>query len=193
MNPKQHLNQRITEWTGELSWLAPSDKEAISERLSGHLNRLDILGHTFYIDIPMDKLRPKDDLLSKGISFADIDHYLSEDGKQYQIPYNPKTLEFEELDYWKVRNFPEHLRVIEFPNKETLDPIGYCRSTGFALKDLKEFDPSLTFNSSIKAKEVYWEQSYIGRNIRENQREKTENLNKKERLTRKGKGRKNRL
>lgn len=193
MDPKQHLNQRITEWTDGLSWLKPSDKDAISERLSGHLNRIEILGHTFYIDIPMDKLRPKDNLHSNGISFNDIDHYLSEDGKQYQIPYNPKTLEFEELDYGKVRTFPDHLRVIEIPNKETLDPIGYCRSTGFSLQNLKEFDPSLTFNPSIKAKEVPWEQSYIGWNIRENQRVKTEKLSKKEHATRKTKGRKNRL
>lgn len=138
----------------------------------------------------MDKLRPKDDLLSNGISFTDIDHYLSEDGRQYQIPYNPKTLEFEEVDYSRVRSFPNHLRVIEFPNKETLDPIGYCRSTGFTLQDLKKFDHSLVFKAAIQAKEVHWEYSYIGWNIRENERVKVARQTKKEHTTRKSKGRK---
>ncbi len=38
----------------------------------GMLPTLDIAGHTFYVDLRMNKLRPKDDFISKGIDFTEI-------------------------------------------------------------------------------------------------------------------------
>ncbi len=42
---------------------------------------MDITRHTFFVGIRMDKLRPKDDFLSKGIAFSDIAIYYDEDIK----------------------------------------------------------------------------------------------------------------
>ncbi|MGJ1359996.1 hypothetical protein ACR79K_25155 [Sphingobacterium siyangense] len=44
------------------------NQEAYDLRVNkGMLPTIDIAGHTFYVDIRMDMLRPKDDFLSKGI------------------------------------------------------------------------------------------------------------------------------
>ena len=49
------------------------NQEAYDMRVNkGMLPTIDIAGHTFYVDIRMDMLRPKDDFLSKGIVFSDI-------------------------------------------------------------------------------------------------------------------------
>lgn len=56
----------------------------------GVLPIVNISGHTFYVDIRMDMLRPKDDFLSKGIKFSEIENYYDEDKRTYTIPYNPK-------------------------------------------------------------------------------------------------------
>lgn len=45
----------------------------------GILPTLDIAGHTFYVDLQMDKLRPKDDFRSQGINFTEIKDYYDRD------------------------------------------------------------------------------------------------------------------
>lgn len=72
----------------------------------GMLPIIDIAGHTFYVDIRMDMLRPKDDFLSKGIVFSDIVTYYNVDKRTYTIPYNPKTHEFQEPDYRNIKEPP---------------------------------------------------------------------------------------
>lgn len=58
----------------------------------GLLPTIDIAGHTFYVDLRMDKLRPKDDFLSQGIVFSDIENYFDDTTDSYTIPYNPKPM-----------------------------------------------------------------------------------------------------
>lgn len=71
------------------------------------LPTIDIAGHTFYVDICMDMFRPKDDFLSKGIVFSDIENYYDEDKRTYTIPYNPKTHQFQEPDYRNTKELPK--------------------------------------------------------------------------------------
>lgn len=60
------------------------NQEAYDLRVNkGMLPTIDIAGHTFYVDIRMDMLRPKDDFLSKGIVFSDIENYYDEDKRTY--------------------------------------------------------------------------------------------------------------
>ena len=41
----------------------------------GILPTIEIAGHPFYVDLRMNKLRPKDDFISKGIDFTEIKDY----------------------------------------------------------------------------------------------------------------------
>lgn len=68
----------------------------------GILPTIDIAGHTFFVDLQMDKLRPKDDFKSIGISFAEIKEYYDRDRRAYVIPYNPTTREFQQDDVLKM-------------------------------------------------------------------------------------------
>ena len=115
------------------------DQYAFDMRLNkGRLPTIDIAGHLFYVDIRMDMLRPKDDFLSRGIVFDEIDHYYSEERNAYLIPYDPKKHEFRELDYDKLLNVPKDLIAVEFPFQRQLDPIGWNRHGGWDIKaDLK--------------------------------------------------------
>ena len=61
----------------------------------GILPTLDIAGHTFYVDLRMNKLRPKDDFISKGIDFTEIKDYYDRDRRAFVIPYNPTKREFQ--------------------------------------------------------------------------------------------------
>ncbi|WP_204328339.1 hypothetical protein, partial [Stenotrophomonas maltophilia] len=75
----------------------------------------------------MDMLRPKDDFLSKGIVFSDIQNYYDEDKRTYTIPYNPKTHEFQEPDYRNIKELPKDLIAVSFPSERLLDRIGWNR------------------------------------------------------------------
>lgn len=126
------------------------DSRALEQRLKGRLTTVDIVGHIFYVDIPMDKLRPKDDFLSKGIPFKDIDHYFDDEEQKYIIPYNPEKHEFQEIDTENLVEFPKDLLLIAFPGEWHLDPIGYNRKHGQDLMSgLKETSISPHFVAKI--------------------------------------------
>lgn len=165
------------------------DHEALQGRLKGRLTTVDIAGHTFYVDIPMDMLRPKDDFLSKGIVFNAIDHYCSEDGNSYTIPYSPVRHEFQELDYDSLTEFPKDLIAIEFPSERYLDPIGYNRKHGWELMDgLKETSIRPHFTARI----VDWKETGLQITIDQNRKRlgmgKEEEIAHKSSRQRKGRG-----
>lgn len=131
----------------------------------GQLPTIDVAGYLFYVDMRMDKLRPKDDFLSKGISFKEIDDHFSEELNAYIIPYDPIKHEFSELDYENLLSIPKDLLAIQFPFQKKLDPIGWNRQNGWdILDDVKAKDLIPHF----KAKIIPWEKTYIKDIIKDN-------------------------
>lgn len=142
------------------------DLKAYEMRVNkGILPTINIEGHTFYVDIRMDKLRPKDDFLSKGIVFSEIENYYDLDKRCYTIPYNPKTHEFQEPDYLNIKEFPKDLIAIRFPSERLLDRIGWNRHYGFELTHgLTENRLKLEFT----AKNIPWEKTILADVINSN-------------------------
>jgi hypothetical protein len=163
------------------------DQSALKERLSGLLPIVEIGGHPFYVDIRMDMLRPKDDFMSRGIQFSKIeDHYVDEK-ERYWVPYNPKTHEFQEVDFNMISDIPKDLIMISFPHESKLDPIGYNRMHGFdELFALKETN----LKSAFKAGQVPWKETGIEEAIKENKTKSITNNRVKTNTQKKGKGRK---
>lgn len=131
----------------------------------GRLPTIEIAGHLFYVDMRMDKLRPKNDFGAYGISFSDIDDHFSEERNSYIIPYDPKKREFRDLDYENITSIPKDLIVIEFPFQQVLDPVGWNRQGGW---DIKEDLKHIRIKSHFTAKIVPWEQTYIVDIIKDN-------------------------
>lgn len=154
------------------------DQTAFNDRTQkGMLPTIDIEDHTFYVDIRMDMLRPKDDFLSKGIVFDEIDHYFSEEANAYIIPYNPKTHEFHELDYDSILEFPKDLIAVQFPFQRDLDPIGWNRNGGWNIKDdLKR----IGLKSHFEAKTIPWKETSLPQIIKENLKVKKEKSSKED-------------
>lgn len=165
-------NLSFEELKGKTDFDLMVDQKAFDMRVNkGVLPTVDIAGHMFYVDIRMDKLRPKDDFLSNGIVFDDIDHHLSYKTNSYVIPYNPRTREFQELDYDSILKFPKGLIAVEIPFKRVLDPIGCNRNGGWDLKyDLKHIGLQLHFDTKI----IPWEKTFLAEAIQENIEKKKE-------------------
>lgn len=135
------------------------DQEAYDLRVNkGILPTIDIAGHIFYVDIRMDKLRPKDDFLSKGIVFHEIAHYFSEEANAYIIPYNSQKHEFQELDYDTILEIPKDLIAIQFPIQRDLDPIGWNRKIGWDIKEDLDYSG---LKSHFKAKTIPWKETSL--------------------------------
>lgn len=141
------------------------DQQALGKRLMGRLTTIDIAGHPFYVDIPMDMLRPKDDFLSSGIVFSQIEHYYDDQKQVYMIPYNPKTHEFQEIDHQNITSLPKDLIAISFPHESVLDPVGYNRKGGW---DEAEGLKVTNIKSHFEAKQVDWKETGIEATIQEN-------------------------
>lgn len=157
----------VEEIKGKTDFDLMVDQKALEERLQGRLTTIDIAGHTFYVDIPMDMLRPKDDFLSKGIVFREISYYYNEDEESYAIPYNPSRREFQELDYENLTEFPKDLVVVEFPSECFLDPIGFNRKHGFPmLEGLKETQVHAHFTAKV----IDWKETGLQETIDQNRK-----------------------
>lgn len=156
---------KLEDIEGKTDFEVMVDQKAFDMRVNkGMLPTIDIAGHTFYVDIRMDMLRPKDDFASKGIVFDEIDHYFSEERNAYLIPYDPKKHEFRELDY-NLLSVPKDLIAVEFPFQRELDPIGWNRQGGWDIKDdLKH----IGLRSHFQAKTVPWNETFIRDIIKEN-------------------------
>lgn len=140
--------------------------EAFDMRVNkGILPTIEIAGHTFYVDIRMDKLRPKDDFLSDGISFSEIEDYLNEEKEIYIIPYDPQKKEPCKIDYESIIEIPKNLIVVKIPRIDKLDPVGWNRQHGY---DLKAGFKKSTLKMTFKAKSGKWEDIYVPQKIKEN-------------------------
>lgn len=131
----------------------------------GKLPTIMIAGHVFFVDICMDMLRPKDDFLSKGIVFSDIQNYYDEDQNSYIIPYNPKTHEFQDIDFRMHKGFPKDLIAVQFPVENELDRIGWNRHHGF---ELREGVSEKGFQMQFEAKQIPWEKAFLAGEIKSN-------------------------
>ncbi|MDX3916985.1 MAG: hypothetical protein QHC79_25815 [Pseudosphingobacterium sp.] len=140
-------------------------QEALKERLRGKLPTLDILGHTFYVDIFMNCIRPKDDFTTLGINLQDLEDYLDEETARYRFPYNPQKHQMERLDYYTITSIPKGIVPIEFPYEKELDPVGYARAHGF---DLEEVLLEAPMKAHSQAKVITWEDLYVPQIIQEN-------------------------
>lgn len=142
------------------------DQDAFDKRINkGILPTVEINNHIFYVDLSMDKLRPKDDFASDGINFAEIEDYYNEERDIYIIPYIPKTKGTGHIDYETITQIPQDQIVIELPPKEILDPIGWNRLHGYDLSmGLKNKKVQMNF----KAKTAKWDDIYVPEKIKEN-------------------------
>lgn len=157
---------KMADVIGKTDFEVMVDQDALNKRLKkGMLPTIEIVGHTFYADARIDMLRPKDDFLSRGILFSEIDHYFSEEKNAYIIPYDPKKHEFRELDYDKITEHPKELVAVKFPFQRELDPVGWNRRNGFGeTEDLKKVGLKLHF----KAQTIPWYKTGIDDVIKEN-------------------------
>ncbi|WP_316795481.1 hypothetical protein [Pedobacter agri] len=189
------VKYNMADLTGKTDFEVMVNQEAFDRRVNkGELPTMDIAGHTFYVDLRMDKLRPHDDFISKGIVFEEIDHYYSDEINAYIIPYNPKTHEFQELNYEKISAFPKDLIAVQFPSQRNLDPIGWNRLGGWELEDgLKQTG----LKSHFKAETIPWDQTWLKEIIKINYKDQNKQPKNSNRLSAqlppkptKGKGRK---
>ena len=125
----------------------------------GILPTIDIAGHTFYVDLQMDKLRPKDDFTSKGISFTEINDNYDRDRRAYVIPYNPTTREFQQDDVFKMTELPTDTIVVQFPAKNVLDEVGLYKALGYsyAVKNVEKMH--------FEARTLPWEETNVSSNL----------------------------
>lgn len=142
------------------------NQEAYDMRVNkGILPTIAIEGHIFFVDIRMNKLRPKDDFLSNGISFSEIEEYFNDTTGNYIFPYDPKKREPANIDYETITKIPKDLIVVEIPSDYKMDPIGWNRQHGYDLKDgLEETGLQMNF----KAKRAKWKDIYVPQKIKEN-------------------------
>lgn len=152
-------NYPLDEIKGKSDFELMVDQKTFDMRVNkGILPTVDIAGHIFYVDIRMDRLRPKDDFLSNGIVFSDIESYYDLENRTYTIPYNPNTREFQEPDYLNLREPPKDIIAVRFPSERLLDRIGWNRKYGL------EITHGLIRNGlklQFAAKKVPWAKTFL--------------------------------
>ncbi|MBL7706788.1 MAG: hypothetical protein JNM21_14675 [Taibaiella sp.] len=142
------------------------DHDVFEKRINQKLlPTIDIGGHIFFVDLQSDKLRPKDDFLSNGISFSDIKDYCDAKGMMYTIPYNPKTHELGKIDFDNITEIPKDLMVVSFPHERVLDPIGRNIKNRFEPSNNLQF---ISLKMHFVATPGKWEDLSLPQRIKDN-------------------------
>lgn len=153
------------------------DQQALGRRLRGQLPTLEVAGHTFVVNMAMNRLYPKDGFITSEISFAEIEHYYDLEQHSYIVPYNLQTKQFVVLDSDKVTSFPEHMVPVSFPHERILDPVGYNREYGLDESHGLKFT---NIKSHFEAKIVDWKDTHflniLKKNINQQQQQHKKNL-----------------
>lgn len=147
--------------------IVSNDHDALAARLSGRQPTIEIAGHTFFVDLHWNLLRPKDDFFTPGISFSDIDYCFNDEAGKYQFPYNPLTHQACDLDSSLLTELPKDLILAEIPPEKVLDPVGYAKIHGLDLEQtLKEHPVREHFQARI----IPWKETPIVDIVKDNLR-----------------------
>jgi len=156
---------KVNEVKGKTDYEVMEDKRALIDRMRGRQTTVDIAGHTFYVDFPMEMLRPEDNFFSNGIPFSELDHYYNEELDRLEVSYNKQTQELEEVDYENIVEQPDNLLIVAFPTPDKLDPVGYARAHGFDVGFVLEDGPQ---KAHFKAEILRGKDSWLTGLIEEN-------------------------
>lgn len=105
----------------EADCLLKCNPELVADRLQGKLPTIELADHTFFVDLRLGVLRPKDDFSTMGIELEGLP--LSKTGNSFQFLYDPKT--HTKVNYNNNRTkIPEGTVPLEIPTTASLDPIG---------------------------------------------------------------------
>ncbi|WEK17902.1 MAG: hypothetical protein P0Y49_13950 [Candidatus Pedobacter colombiensis] len=180
-------NKTVAELENKTDFDIMVNQEVLEARLSGRLTTIEIEGHTFYVDLPMDCIRPKDDFSTLGITFSELEEHRSPFEECYVFPYNPATFQIEQLDYDKITSIPKDIVLIEIPLEHKLDPVGFARKYE---REQREFVRQNNIQSHFIAKRVDWADTYIPKLIEENKERLSKKPEVKEETPKKRKGKK---
>lgn len=99
-----------------------------------------ILEHTYYVNLHQNKLERKGEPLQAGISLRELEKYSIDNGQKYKFPYNAEKARIEDLDMEYIGFLPPHIHLMEIPAIHYLDPVGVAREKGESIIDyVKEF------------------------------------------------------
>lgn len=130
-------------------------QESVQNRLKGQLTTLEIAGHTYYVDWPMQTIRPKDDFSTLGISFRALDYFPEENELQVFVLVDTKKHEhFSDMRTIEASSqIPDNVQFVKFPHVRNLDPVGYSRYLGTPLQECLLGKP---YNNKVTAEKLSW-------------------------------------
>jgi len=125
-------------------------QELVKERLTGKLPVIEVMGHTFFVDIRMGVIRPKDDFSTLGVKFDDMEEDAK--GMRYFL-YNPNTHSIANIDLDRIKKIPTNVFPVKIPNEMDMDPIGFARNYGLDIDAFLLKHPPL---DNLKAEVIDW-------------------------------------
>lgn len=105
-----------------------SGEQALKERLNGRLPIIDIAGHPFFVDVRIDKLRPKDNFVTLGLDLENGGYY-DDKKNRYSFLYHIPSMEEAKVSR-DIIALPKDVVEIQFPHKYALDPVAMARENG---------------------------------------------------------------
>lgn len=151
--------KEVTEVIGKTDYEIMVDPLVLKDRKDhGILPQLHIKGHIFYPYIREDRLQPKDDFSTMGLSYDFMDRYLYPNARAYLIPYDPKKHEVREIDLDTVTEYPKDIIPVEIPLKHETDPFGYAIRHQLPIQEfLMEYPPK----AHPQAKVFSWKETRL--------------------------------
>lgn len=131
---------------------ADSKAKMLLERLEGRQPTLDVMGQLFFVHYNGEQLERKGDE-PYTIDFNDLEYFLAENGKNYNIPFDTGSRKFvTDLNQDELTEIPRNVVIVSFPQVDTMDPVGYAQAGGWDLQKTVAKTPQLRHFSAKQAK-----------------------------------------
>jgi len=161
----EKCNKPIEQVRGKTDFEVIVDQELLAKRMSGQLPTIELMGHTFYVDVFMGAIRPKDDFSTMGIAFSDMEAVPFIVPEYYRFYYDPAKHSLGKVDVDTVTDLPKNIVVMEIPLENKLDPFRFAQIYGFDVETTLMRHP---IRADMKGRVVPWEETGLPRIIEEN-------------------------
>ncbi|UAY55766.1 hypothetical protein [Arachidicoccus terrestris] len=154
----ERCQKTASEIRGMTDYDALVDPKALELRMKGELPRVEILGHTYYADVRMGSIRPKDEFQTGRLNAQVLNQYFSPDGSHYRVPMDPVTREIREVNWEKITEIPKNIVLVDIPSIQRLDPVGYARDLKLEPKQFLRNHPP---RQEHVARQVNWSDTLV--------------------------------
>ena len=147
------------------------NQHLLKRRQLGVLPILRIGLHDFLVDIQSNAILPLVRSTAQRINLSSLERFEKKGGSGYVVPWDMKSGQIAKTEFHNLTQLPLHIKYVEIPPKDLLDPYGYYLRYGNE-EELRIALRTIPLKEKTEARTLDWNETGIPALIEKNNQEK---------------------